>query len=140
MNVPNCPIPVKPKLGMCLIKTSVGLFFLIFGLMKLGGAISGDAGMANMIASIVPVSGILLTLLLWLVILTEVVGGLIVMASKKLPIPKIFYSLSLLGFMAITLVGTIAIHMGNVPQMLWHLMLVGILVGLLLTPNDCCKK
>lgn len=125
------------KIGpWCLINLAVGGFFLAFGLMKFGGAMAGSGQLYDMVGGIFPVTGILLTLLVWLLVIAEIGGGLAVIGKKWTP--RKIYQLALVGFIVITLVSTLGMHMQNPPQILWHLMLLIILVAMLMK-SKCCS-
>ncbi len=129
------PIPQCNSMGLALTRIGVGLFFALFGLMKFMGALKSDPQLFGMVEGIFGTGGMMLTVLVWGLVAAELGGGIMVILGKL--VPKIMYQLSLVSFIIITVIGTVFMHMGNVPQMLWHGMLMLILVGLIMSEPKC---
>ena len=124
----------KPVLALALTRIGVGLFFALFGAMKLF-VMGPDAFMNGMIIKAVGLSGTAAVIATWAVILTELVGGIFVLLGKL--VPRMLYYFSLLGFAIITVVGYITVYGGDQKQLLWHGMLLFILVGLMMAAPRC---
>ncbi len=138
MNSSKCPGPV---MALFMVRMGVGIFFLGFGLIKL--FVSGPEGVTGMMAGLFGVSGAIAQLLAWIVIITELGGGLAVILGKL--VPRIIYQLAIWGFVTINIVGFMSANWlknesgFDIMQFLWHLMLLMVLVGLLLVgPKSPC--
>ncbi len=135
-DLPVLPIPKCNASGLALVRLGVGVFFALFGLMKFMGALGGDPMVTNMVAGIFGATGVVLTVLVWGLILTELVGGIFVIMGNL--VPKLFYQLSLIGFLIIDLVSMFTVHSGDTKQLLWHGMLFLVVLGLLVSEPKCC--
>ncbi len=139
MNMKSCHTCTdNPVLALFLVRLGVGLFFLLFGAMKL--FIMGPVAVSQMMVHLFGFQLGLANIAAWLVILTELVGGILVILGKL--IPRILYKFSLLGFSIITVVGFISAHMGTedmMKQLLWHGMLLLAIFGLFVArPKSPC--
>lgn len=125
-----------PTMALGLTRIGVGLFFALFGAMKL--VMMGPDAVANMMTGLFGLEGGLALGLAWVVIIAELGGGVMVLAGKL--VQKLVYKLSLLGFAIITVVGFIAAHMGSedmLKQLLWHGMLLFTILGLMMAAPKC---
>lgn len=124
----------NPVLGLMLPRIGVGLFFLVFGLMK----IMDPSSVEGMIGNLFGFSGILQTLTAWVLILAELVGGLFIILGSKVPLK--LYKLSIMALIIVTIVGFITAHAGAddmIKQLLWHVMLLLVMLGLLHSRPMC---
>ena len=97
----------KPNL-VCVLNTLVGAFFLFFGITKIPQMMSENPPLLDMIDQVFPVQPEVVLGLAWVVILIEVIGGLLVLFKNKFSVKMA--QLAWVGFFAITLFGTIGLH------------------------------
>ena len=121
--------------GLGLTRIGVGLFFALFGAMKLF-AMGPSAFQAEIIEGGVGLSGFAALAATWLVIAFELVGGIIILLGKIVK-PQIAYRVSLLGLTVITVVSFLTVHSPDAMQFLWHGMLFLVLLGLIYSPPMC---
>lgn len=126
----------NPVMALGLARIGVGLFFTLFGAMKL--FMMGPDAIVTMMSNLFGVTGAIALVMAWVVIITELAGGIAVLLGKL--VPKSIYRLSLLGFAVITVVGFIAAHTGQADtpkQLLWHGMLLFVILGLMAAAPRC---
>ncbi len=80
-------------------------------------------------------SGTLELVAYWVVVIVEIGGAIVVTLGKFFP--KWLYKFSLLGLLVILLVATIAVHRGNVPQVMTHLLIILNIIALMFTRPMC---
>ena len=125
----------KPNLLPMLVRLGVALLFITTGVMKVV-----DPEMCRgMLAQSIGLSGVMIGISYWLVVVFEALGGLFVLLGKL--IPRVLYKLSLLGQFVIIAVAivTVVLPGGNTIMLLFNLLLVLNIVGLYFSfPNCCC--
>lgn len=122
-----------------LVRIGVGVFFTAFGMMKL--IMMGPDMVAGMMGKLFGVDASLALIMAWVVIISELFGGILVLLGKL--VPKILYQLSLLSFLVITIVGFVSAHwlssgIGfDAKQLLWHFQLLLMITALLASSPKC---
>lgn len=125
-------------LALAFVRIAVGLFFVMFGAMKL--FMMGPDAIVKMMGDFLGLTDTTALAAAWVLMLTEFVGGMIVLAGGL--VPRILYHASLLGFAVITIVGYTSkfLPMGMpdaAMQGLWHGMLLLIIFGLFFASPKC---
>ncbi len=125
----------NPALGLGILRLGVVILFLVPGIIKL----MNPGIILNMIQNVVGIPGILGVIMAWLVIITEVGGGIAVLLGKI--VPKLIYKISLVGFFVILLVAMATIHIpaikANPMGVLSHILMLCSVLCLMFTRPMC---
>lgn len=93
-----------PELSLFMVRLGVGLLFFVPGTMKFMHPHMFQA----MLEDLFNVTGGLMILLYWIVVLLEIVGGVLIVLGKLFP--KVLYKISILGLLSISLVALFLVH------------------------------
>ena len=121
----------NPALALGLIRLGVVVLFLVSGIIKL----MNPNMFHGLLQAKLGLSGTLELVAYWVVVIVEIGGAIVVTLGKFFP--KWLYKFSLLGLLVILLVATIAVHRGNVPQVMTHLLIILNIIALMFTRPMC---
>ncbi len=128
----------KPAIAQSLVRLGIGGLFLVPGIMKL----MDPAIFQGMLGVLFGWTGLLLTIVFWVVVAFEILGGLFVLIGPL--VPKWLYKLSLLGLLIISIVALIFVNIasGDLMGILFQSFATLMIVALMITQPLCpfCPK
>ena len=134
----------NPALGLALVRLGTGLLFLLPGVMKF---MDGAMFKEMMLQGTLGLSGSMVEVAYWLVVIFEVLGGVAILLGSF--IPGAIYKVSVVGLTIVSLVALLAVHIPNgfagmglvtvLFQLLATLSLVALYVTKPVCPFGTCK-
>lgn len=126
----------NPIVTLTIVRISLGLFYLLFGLMKL--FLMWPDAVTAMMTSLYWLEWVPALLLAWFVILTEIFWGIFILLWNK--VPRILYKLALIWFIIIPVVWFLSTAIWTkdmLKTLFFHIQVTLVAIALLFSAPKC---